>query len=96
VVHFNGLRYHGLVVWCGIVDELHETLVQRIKVLVATKKNLTLTALAVEVGRSHFWDVIGGRRSPTLRWVSKVAKVLEVEPRSLLMTAARRGSKGLH
>ncbi len=32
------------------------------------------------VSRSHFWDVLKGRKSPTLEWIEKVATSLEVMP----------------
>ena len=30
------------------------------------------------VSRSHFWDVLAGRKSPTLQWLSRIAQALEI------------------
>lgn len=40
------------------------------------------------VSRSHFWDVLAGRKSPTLAWLAKVALALQCEPYELLMDGA--------
>ena len=55
------------------------------------------------VSRSHFWDVLAGRKSPTLWWVGEVAGALHCEPAELLSTgnpvallpAAARGGRTL-
>lgn len=67
------------------MDQYHETLSGRIRAL-ASARGLTLTHLADFSGRSrsHFWDVLAGRKSPTLRWIVGVAEVLGVEPWELL------------
>lgn len=31
------------------------------------------------VGRSHFWNVLGGKKSPTIRWLAKIAGTLDVD-----------------
>src|ERR1043165_1319358 len=36
------------------------------------------------VSRSHFWDVLAGRKSPTVTWLTKIAIALHVEPAQLL------------
>lgn len=36
------------------------------------------------VTRSHFWDVLAGRKSPTVSWLTKVAGALGCEPSVLL------------
>jgi SOS-response transcriptional repressor LexA len=36
------------------------------------------------VSRSHFWDVLAGRKSPTVAWLTKVASALRSEPSDLL------------
>jgi len=36
------------------------------------------------VSRSHFWDVLAGRKSPTVSWLTKVAVALRSEPSDLL------------
>jgi SOS-response transcriptional repressor LexA len=35
------------------------------------------------VARSHFWEVMAARRSPTLHWIERVALALEVAPVAL-------------
>jgi len=32
------------------------------------------------VARSHFWEVLAGRKSPTLAWIGRIALALEVDP----------------
>ena len=41
------------------------------------------------VSRSHFWDVLAGRKSPTVAWLSKVAVALRSEPSDLLAVTGR-------
>ena len=67
------------------MDHHHEHLAERIRTL-AVARGVTLTRLADFSGRSrsHFWDVMAGRKSPTLRWLVGVAAALEVEPWELL------------
>lgn len=36
------------------------------------------------VARSHFYDVLAGRKSPTLTWIEKVATALDVDVVELL------------
>ena len=36
------------------------------------------------VSRSHFWDVMAGRKNPTLGWMARVASALQCEPADLL------------
>ncbi len=36
------------------------------------------------VARSHFYDVLGGRKSPTLTWMEKIATALDVDAVDLL------------
>ncbi|HVE86656.1 MAG TPA: LexA family transcriptional regulator [Myxococcales bacterium] len=36
------------------------------------------------VSRSHFWDVLAGRKSPTVTWLTKIAVALRCEPAELL------------
>ena len=67
------------------VDELHRRMVRRIKAA-AKKRGMLLTHLPdrAAVSRSHFWDVLAGRKSPTLAWVSKIAAALEVDGSDLV------------
>ena len=75
------------------MDRHHRNVAQRIRTL-ADEKGITLTYLADFSGRSrsHFWDVMAGRKSPTLGWLVSIAEALEVEPWQLLKPApaARR------
>lgn len=41
------------------------------------------------VSRSHFWDVLAGRKSPTVSWLTKVASALRSEPSDLLAMHGR-------
>jgi transcriptional regulator with XRE-family HTH domain len=80
------------------MDRHHQQLAQRIRDL-AEERGVTLTHLADFSGRSrsHFWDVIAGRKSPTLKWLVSVAEALKVEPWMLLAQGAapvsRRGRR---
>lgn len=46
----------------------------------AKRKKIAVTHLPDRAGvaRSHFWKVLNGTTSPTLRWVTKIAKALDV------------------
>lgn len=73
------------------VDELHKRVTSRIR-RTARERKIALTHLPdlAGVSRSHFWEVLGGKRSPTLQWLAKVAAALDVEVAELV--AARRGT----
>lgn len=62
------------------MDALHKRVVVRIRKLSAEKK-MPISHLPDHAGvsRSHFWEVIGGRKSPTLQWLQRVAEALEVD-----------------
>ena len=62
------------------MDELHRRVVTRIRE-VAEERGIPLTHLPDRAGvaRSHFWDVLAGRKSPTLAWLGKIAAALEVD-----------------
>lgn len=66
-------------------DSLLTTVAARVRELSA-ERGVTLTHVADFSGRSrsHFWDIMAGRKSPTLRWLVGVAQALEVEPWELL------------
>ncbi len=36
------------------------------------------------VTRSHLWNVMAGRASPTVQWLAKIAAVLDVDPVALM------------
>lgn len=57
---------------------------------VRLERGLTLESLATEVGLaySYLGGIERGQRNPTLAVVERIAKALEIEPISLLMTSA--------
>lgn len=62
------------------MDEIHRRVVRNIKAQ-AKLRMMPVTHLPdhAAVARSHFWDVMAGRKSPTLAWLSKIAKALDVD-----------------
>jgi transcriptional regulator with XRE-family HTH domain len=67
------------------MDEIHQRLVSQIQNL-AQQRGITLSHLPdyADVGRSHYWEVLKGRSSPTLEWIKKVADALGVDVGDLL------------
>lgn len=67
------------------MDDFHQRVVDRIRE-VAEKRRIPVTHLPdrAGVGRSHFWEVMAGRASPTLAWLEKVAAALDVDPGELV------------
>lgn len=67
------------------MDELHQRVVDRIRA-VAAERGISVTHLPdrAGVGRSYFWEVMGGRSSPTLSWLARVAAALDVDVSDLL------------
>jgi transcriptional regulator with XRE-family HTH domain len=57
---------------------------------IATAKGIALTHLPDRAGvaRSYFWDVLGLRRNPTLKWLGKIADALDVDPAELVAKRA--------
>lgn len=49
---------------------------------IAKLRGITITHLPdyAAVSRAHFWEVLAGRTSPTLAWITRIAKALEVKP----------------
>jgi Cro/C1-type helix-turn-helix DNA-binding protein len=37
-----------------------------------------------DVSRSHFWDVMAGKKSPTLAWLDKIARALDADVADLV------------
>jgi transcriptional regulator with XRE-family HTH domain len=74
------------------VDELHERVTSRIREL-AEERRISVTHLPdrAGVGRSHFWGVMGGRSSPTLEWLARVAAALEVDVGDLVVAPRKPG-----
>jgi transcriptional regulator with XRE-family HTH domain len=76
------------------VDALQRRLEQRIRDL-AEAKGIALSHLPdrAELGRTMFWDVLRGKKSPTLRWMGKLAAALEVDVSELLAVDPRPPSR---
>lgn len=69
----------------GTTDQLHQRFVERLRAAARARKiRLTHVADHAGVSRSHFWDVLAGRKSPTLGWLAEVAGALRCEPSELL------------
>ena len=69
----------------GPKDEVHRRLVTQVRAA-AKARGVQLTHVPdlAGVSRSHFWDVLAGRKSPTVAWLTKVAVALRSEPSDLL------------
>lgn len=67
------------------MDALQRRVVGRIREL-AKRRAIVVTHLPDRAGvtRSHFWRVLNGGASPTLGWITKIAKALDVDPMELL------------
>ena len=67
------------------MDELHQRVVRRVREL-AREKKIPLSHLPdrAAVARSHFWDVLAGKKSPTLKWLVRIAEALDVDPGELV------------
>ena len=76
------------------MDELHRRMVRRIRET-ARERRIPVTHLPdrAAVSRSHFWDVMAGRKSPTLVWLGKVALALEIDAGELIGKNKARDSK---
>ena len=67
-------------------DELHQRVADRIREI-ARERGIPVTHLPdrAAVGRSHFWEVMAGRSSPTLEWLARVAVALDIDPGELVV-----------
>jgi hypothetical protein len=74
------------------VDELHQRVTDRIRE-VAEERGIAVTHLPdrAGVGRSHFWEVMAGRSSPTLDWLGRVAAALDVDVGELVVASRKHG-----
>jgi transcriptional regulator with XRE-family HTH domain len=72
------------------VDDLHRRVAARIRAL-AKQKKIPLTHLPDRAGvsRSHFWDVVACKKSPTLAWLGRVAEALGVDAGDLVYDEGR-------
>ena len=68
---------------------MHTRLAARIRDL-ADARGIALSILAdrAGVGRAHLFAVLGGRSSPTVEWLVKIAAVLEVDVAELFAEPA--------
>ncbi len=66
------------------MDAVHRRIVENIRGF-ARQRGVAVTNLPerARVGRSHFWEVMAGRRSPTVQWLVRVAAALEVDVAAL-------------
>ena len=73
------------------VDELHRRVIEHIREL-AEQRGIAISHLPDRAGvaRSHFWDVLAGRKSPTLSWLERIAVALEVDVVELLLPPGKR------
>lgn len=77
--------YRGRTVARGSTDQIHRRFVERLRAAAKARRlQLTHVPDLAGVSRSHFWDVLAGRKSPTLWWVGEVAGALRCEPAELL------------
>jgi hypothetical protein len=68
-----------IVEWCGTSAEQ------------ARAKKIPISHLPdrAAVARSHFWEVLAWRTSPTLTWLGRVAAALEVDVEALVTRPQR-------
>lgn len=68
------------------MDDLQARVVVRIREL-AKAGRIPVSHLPdlAGVSRSHFWEVMGCRKSPTLQWLERVAEALSVDAVEFLM-----------
>ena len=69
----------------AVVDELHRRVTRHIRDI-AKARRIPLSHLPdrASISRSHFWEVMAGRKSPTLKWLGKVARKLNVDVSDLV------------
>ena len=67
------------------MDEVHQRIAEQIREL-ARRRKILLTHLPQRAGVSetHFFMVLRGDRSPTVRWLTQIAAVLECDVADLL------------
>lgn len=73
------------------MDALQRRVVRRVREI-ANEHGIPISHLPdhAAVARSHFWNVMAGKKSPTLRWLGKVADALNVDAEELLARRPRR------
>ncbi len=77
------------------MDELQARVVARIREL-AKASRLAVSHLPDHAGvsRSHFWEVMAGRKSPTLQWLDRIAVALSVDAVELLKPVGKVSRSG--
>lgn len=67
------------------MDALHRRVTKRIRELAGERK-IPISHLPdhADVSRSHFWDVMAGKKSPTLAWLDKIARALDADVSDLV------------
>ncbi len=73
------------------MDEPHRRIARRIRTL-AQSRHIPLSHLAdrAGAGRTHLFNVLAGRASPTIAWLVRIANVLDVDVAELVPRAPRR------
>jgi hypothetical protein len=68
------------------VDELHRRVVRKIREQ-SRRRKIPISHLPdrAAVARSHFWEVMKGKKSPTLKWLNKIAGALDVDAGDLVV-----------
>ncbi|HEY4178614.1 MAG TPA: helix-turn-helix transcriptional regulator [Kofleriaceae bacterium] len=76
------------------MEDLHRRVIVAIRDL-AERQQIEMTHLPDRAGvaRSHFWKVVYGTTSPTLRWLGKLAKALDVSTVELFQLSIARSSE---
>jgi hypothetical protein len=64
----------------GGIDQVHLRVISRIPTL-ADQAGIPISHIPDRdgVARSHFWNVLKGETSPSLRWLVQVAEIFEVD-----------------
>jgi ribosome-binding protein aMBF1 (putative translation factor) len=77
------------------VDELHRRMVHRIREA-AQMRNIPLSHLPDRAGvsKAHFFDVMAGRKSPTIQWLSKLAEALDIDTGDFFVKVRASSSEG--
>ncbi len=73
------------------VDALHRRIARRIREI-AKERGILVSHVPDRAGvaRGHFWHVLRGDASPTVEWLEKIARVLDVEVEELLVRRRAR------
>jgi transcriptional regulator with XRE-family HTH domain len=78
------------------LDEEHRRVIEHIREF-AAQRGITISHLPDRAGvaRSHFWDVLAGRKSPTVSWLARIAVALEVDIDEMLVSPLNEAGRGL-